>query len=138
MSALMSLMIDLFLKPQKENKKEGGRMVGLILILMGVGSGIFFLFEALVPLIGYLESGTAISFLLIFTGSLLLFLNRKKVRSSPEVPLPHIQDIFKDIDLEGAFKNNAIKMTLLALGAGVVLSQLINIKNLPNIHKLFK
>lgn len=138
MSAVRSIICDLFLKPQEESKDGCWRILGITCLFVGAGIGIFFLFETLVPLIGYIESGASVSALIMLMGSVLLLLNRKKKLTSQPPSLPHIQDIFKNIDLENELKNNAGKVMLLAFGVGLILSQLTNIKKLSEVYKYFK
>jgi cytochrome c biogenesis protein CcdA len=138
MSTAMGILYDLFLKPQKESQEVYWRILGLTFLMVGIGLGSFFLFETLVPLIGYVESGASISVLLILMGSSLLLLNRKK-QLVPQVPsLPPIQDVFKGIDMENELKNHAGKIMLLAFGIGFTLSQLTNVKKLSEFYKLIK
>lgn len=135
----MSLIVDLFFKPQKEGKEEyWWRAIGYICLLLGVGIGIFFLFETLIPLMGYVESGASISALLVLMGSTLLLLYRRKPPVSQTISLSHIQDIFKGLNMESELKNNAVKVVLLAFGMGIALSQLTNVKKVSEFYKALK
>ncbi|MBY0292846.1 MAG: hypothetical protein K2W92_06125 [Alphaproteobacteria bacterium] len=128
MTKLLIIFLNLFLKPQNLISSGIQKLFASMLIISGGGIGLFFLFEALVPFIGYIESGASVSALLIIGGSLLLYLNKKKKARPQEDILRNAQDIVKCIDIDAAIKSNVIKILLISLGTGIILSQLKNIK----------
>ena len=68
------------------------------------------------------------SALFIIGGSLLLYLNKKKVSRPQEDILQQAQDIVKCIDTDKVKKSNIVKILLVTLGTGIILSQLKNTK----------
>lgn len=113
-------------------------ILGCIFLLIGGLGGVFFLFQALIPLLGYLEGGAIACFVLIVFGSVLLFINKKRNTSPPEEIIQKALASFKDFHMEKLLKNNALPISLIALVLGVVLSQVKNIKSLPEIYKHLK
>jgi hypothetical protein len=138
MRNLLSFMLDLFLRSQNTEKIEIWRILSFVFLMGGGGCGLFFLFEALIPVMGYVESGVSISALLLLAGGLLLFFNRQKTNVSSKTSLSQVQDIFKSLNLESELKNNAGKMILLSFGIGIALSQFPRIKKLTDFYNLLK
>ncbi|MBY0293260.1 MAG: hypothetical protein K2W92_08255 [Alphaproteobacteria bacterium] len=138
MRTLINLILDHFLRSQNIEKIEMWRILSFVLLMAGGGSGLFFLFEALIPIMGYVESGISISVLLLLVGGLLLFLNRQKTFASSKPSLSQIQDVFKNLNLESELQNNAGKIMLLSFGIGIALSQYPRIKKFADLYKLLK
>ena len=128
MTKLLTIFLNCFFKPQQLIASGMQKIFAIGLLLFGGGIGLFFLFEALVPLIGYIESGASMSALFIIGGSLLLYLNKKKTSRPQEDILRQAQDIVKCIDIDKVTKSNIVKILLVALGTGIILSQLKNTK----------
>jgi len=110
-------------------------ILGCIFLLIGGLGGVFFLFQALILLLGYLEGGAIACCILIVFGSILLFINKKRNTSPPEEIIQKALASFKDFHMEKLLKNNALPISLISLVLGVVLSQ---VKNLPEIYKNLK
>lgn len=100
--------------------------------------GIFFLFQALIPFIGYLESGMIVSAVAVLIGLVLFLISPKKRESPPEEMAEKALRCFKGLEIEKVVKNNALTLSLLSLGVGIGLSQLKNIKKLTQVYKIFK
>lgn len=56
----------------------------------------------------------------------------------PEVASQKISNVIKDFDIEKILKENAVPLSLLSLGVGIILSQIKNPKNLSEIYKIIK
>ena len=137
MRTLINLILDQFLRSQNPEKIVMCRILSFVLLIGGGGLGLFFLFEALVPVMGYVESGASVSALLLLAGGLLFFLKRKKnITSTPS--LPQIQDLFSNINIESELKNNAVKIALFSFGIGLALTQLPKIKKFSEFYRLLK
>lgn len=74
-NSIKNILLELFLNPHDINNGERWRFLGFAFFRIGVGLGALFLFTKVTPLAERLELG--ISTLLLFVGSLLLFLNRR-------------------------------------------------------------
>lgn len=115
----------------------GIKILGYCFLLLGGGTGAFFLFQALSPIVGYLESGGIISSLFIIFGIFLLW--REKSKSTPqEEAIQKIGTFFKELNIEKILKEHAIVISLLSVGAGIILSRIKNVKNISEICKKLK
>lgn len=116
------------------------KVLGGIFVTLGGLGGVYFLFQALAPLVGYAESGGIGCCLLVGAGIIFLTLDQKsrqKVSLPEEITYKALQS-FKDFDLEKSLKNNAIPISLLSLVVGIALSQMKHVKELAEIYKLSK
>jgi preprotein translocase subunit SecG len=131
---ILELIMSYFLKPQGGGCISMARIAGYLFLLVGGGIGLFFLFQALVPLIGYLESGALISAVLVGIGVIFLIFAHKK---KPTRPLDNIlgeaQNVFKSVNAEKMLKNNVHKVLLFSFLGGLVLSQLKDAKALAQL-----
>lgn len=129
--AILELIVSYFLKPQGGICIAMTRIAGYLFLLCGGGFGLYFLFQALIPLIGFVASGACISALLMAVGGTFLFYARKK---KPSRPLDNVfegaQDLIKNVDIEEILKNNIHKVILFSFLGGLALSQIKNVKKL--------
>jgi len=136
--AWLMFILNLLSKPHESASFLASKFVGIFLLLLAGGCGLFFLFQGLAPRIGYLESGAVITALLAIGGCLLLFLCPKKKTHPLDEGIRHAQDMFNHLDLEHLLKNNSGKMLLFSFGIGLMLSQIKDIKKLSDVIKLLK
>ncbi len=132
------MILDLLLHSQQERPFLVSKILGVFFLMLGGVTGIFFLFQALNPLLGYLESGIIVCALLTVFGGGLLFIGPRKKVSPQEEMTEKAVSFFKDLKVEKMLQDNALIISLLALGGGLILSQLKNVKHLPEINKFFK
>lgn len=129
-------VLDLFFRTPQTNFTP--KVLGSLFLILGVGVGMFFLFQMLVPIIGYNESGAIISVGLIFLGLSLLLGEKFKTQKSKEEIEHDPLSAFNKIDIEKLFKDNALPISLLSLIGGIILSQVTPHKHIPNIIKMLK
>ncbi len=128
--SILLLLIDLFLKPEAPKTSFNERFLGYGLLLIATGVGLYFLFQALIPTIGYLESGAAVCLILAALGSFLLLHSRDKKTIKP---VEQILDTAKsaynsvDVDLESFLKKNTTSIILYSCLAGFTLYQIVNL-----------
>jgi hypothetical protein len=81
---LLTYFLDLFLK---EKQMNSSRIIvsaaGCLLLLIGIGMGFFFVFQYMVPIWGYLESGAFLCIASLLGGILLLLISRPKQQDNP-------------------------------------------------------
>lgn len=123
------------LASRSRNTSLGGRIVGYVFLSIAILGGTFFLFQGIVPLLGYLESGAIVCSLLGGIGGFLLFMTRKKKPLQQEDLSHQALSFFKDLHIEKMLKDNAAPIALLSLGVGFALSQLNNPHRLLEIYK---
>jgi len=123
------------LASRSRNTSLGGRIVGYVFLSIAILGGTFFLFQGIVPLLGYLESGAIVCSLLGVVGGLLIFMTRKKKPLQQEDLSHQALSFFKDLHIEKMLKDNAVPIALLSLGVGFALSQLNNPHRLLEIYK---
>ena len=123
------------LASRSPNTSLGGRIVGYVFLSIAILGGTFFLFQGIVPLLGYLESGAIVCSLLGVIGGLLIFMTRKKKPLQQEDLSHQALSFFKDLHIEKMLKDNAVSIALLSLGVGFALSQLNNPNKLLEIYK---
>ena len=123
------------LASRSPNTSLGGRIVGYVFLSIAILGGTFFLFQGIVPLLGYLESGAIVCSLLGVVGGLLIFMTRKKKPLQQEGLSHQALSFFKDLHIEKMLKDNAVPIALLSLGVGFALSQLNNPHRLLEIYK---
>ena len=131
-------ILDLLLKTQESKPVVDTKMVGcFFLMLSGVG-GTYFLFQALTPLVGHLESGGIACGFLVFLGLCFLLIEKKKKLSLQEEASNKILNFLKDFDIEKILKDNVLPLSLFSLGAGFILSQIKDPKKFLGIYKMLK
>lgn len=124
MMSLFLFIADLLLKPREVKRFLFGRILGCFLVLLGGGLGVYFIFQAIVPLIGYSESGALLCAFLIVVGLLLIFLNRRKQIRPIDDITGRAHEIFENMNTGNLLKNNIHKILLFSFVAGLLLSQL--------------
>jgi|GEM_PF-2592563 len=128
--SILLLLLDIFLKPEAPKFSLNGRLLGYALILMAGAIGLYFLFQGLVPVVGYIESGALVSVILAAVGYLfLLFSNEKKKAQPLDKFFKKSNEHFKDrgSDLERIFKENAPTIILYSCLAGLTIYQIITL-----------
>ena len=81
---ILETLVSFLLKPKVCNAFSVKRICGYFFLALGGGIGFWFLFQSLIPLIGYLESGALMSALFLSIGGGLLLWGRRK---KPKCPL---------------------------------------------------
>jgi hypothetical protein len=130
------MLYDLWMSRERESSLAKN-VLGYCFLSIGILGGAYFLFQSLVPLLGYIESGAAICTILAFIGGTLLFMTRKKKSSSAEGLSQQTLSVLKDLDVEKILKEHALSLPLISFGVGVVLSQLNNPRKLLDLYKTF-
>ncbi len=121
----------------KRREALGTKVLGYGFLSAAALGGTYFLFQELVPLLGYAESGTLVSLLLGLIGGSLLFMARER-QPLPQADLPHqALSFFRGLDVESTLKENAVPLALTALVAGLALSQVNKASKLLDICKIF-
>ncbi|MBY0500524.1 MAG: hypothetical protein K2P93_00795 [Alphaproteobacteria bacterium] len=133
MNTTLRLLLDCFLNPTPVSPRKILKVLGGVVMVIGLGIGIFFLFEALIPLIGYVESGITISILLMLIGSFLFFINKKHEPSPRTDIVQHSHKILKNMNVAELITNSPLKIIAFAFGVGVILSQVKNIKDIKEV-----
>ena len=131
-------ILDLLFNSRESSPVLVSKILGCFFLMLAGLIGMFFLFQALVPLVGYLESGIIMCGVLGVLGTGFLLMGQKKKASPQEELAEKALNFFKDFNLEKLLKNNAIAVSLLSFGIGIVLSRFKNIKNLSGIYKMLK
>ncbi len=131
-------VVDLLLSSRKPDSFFVGRAIGYLFLVLAMIGGMFFLFQRLVPLIGYIESGMVVCGMLGGIGGILLFLNRSKTTLPEEDFSEKAVRFFKDLDMERILKNNAFMISLLSFGVGIALSQFKDPRKLSEFYKMLK
>ena len=129
-------LLDLFFRTPQANPTP--KVLGSFFLILGVVVGMFFLFQMLVPIIGYNESGAIVCVGLIVLGGGLLLGEKCKTQKPKEEAEHNPLDAFNSIDIEKLLKENALPISLLSLIGGIILSQINPSKYLPNIIKMLK
>lgn len=137
MSWLLTIVSFLF-KPQESTPFLVTQILGYIFIIVGGAVGIFFLFQFLVPLIGYLESGAVLSLLLMGGGVLMLFLSPKKQSRPIDPMIGEVQEIFRKTNIQTMLKENGPKIIIFSFITGIILSQLKGQKSFSDLKNLCK
>lgn len=131
-------ILDLLLKSRESRPVLVSKILGCFFLILAGLIGVFFLFQALIPIVGYLESGILTCGFLGVLGTGFLFMSPKKKASPHEELAEKSLKFFKDFNLEKVLKNNALAVSLLSFGIGILLSQFKNIKSLSGIDKMLK
>lgn len=133
---ILETVMSLLLKPKVSSIFSIKRMTGCFFLALGGGIGFWFLFQFLVPLIGYLQSGALMSAFFLGIGCFLLFWERRKKATCPiAMILGEAQEIFKGVNMEKMLKNNVYKVILVSFIGGIVLSQVKNGKVLEGLKE---
>ncbi|MBS0271834.1 MAG: hypothetical protein JSR85_04225 [Proteobacteria bacterium] len=125
---------DLLFKTREATSALGSKILGYFFLLLATAGGGFFLFQILVPLIGYLESGITVSATFAILGAGLLFFSQEKTSPQEEAAQKAI-NFLNNFDLEKTLKDNALMISLLSFGVGIGLSQLKNATLISEAYK---
>ncbi len=121
---ILQTIVTYLLKPQGRSYYFITQILGYLLLCVGGIIGLYFLFQALIPVIGYIGSGTAMSVLLMGAGVIVLIMGKRKKYSRPiDTIFGEAQSMTKKIDLENILKNNAHQILLFSFLGGLILSQ---------------
>jgi hypothetical protein len=142
---IVKFMLDYFLKPQTPQAFALGWFLGVFLLVVAAGFSLFFLFEGLVPIIGYLQTGGLLCVALIVAGFIFIYSSRPKKRTDPINHLVnqagHLVNqaghMLKhvDMDINKALGAHAPKILVFSFVAGLVLSLLTPIEKRPPSKK---
>lgn len=127
---LLTYFLDLFLKEKQMNSSRIiVRAAGCLLLLIGIGMGFFFVFQYMVPIWGYLESGAFLCIASLLGGILLLLISRPKQRDNPVSKLVDTTtDSLKNLHIEEMMTPHMSKIIPFALLGGFLLSQLSHLQ----------
>jgi hypothetical protein len=127
---LLTYFLDLFLK---EKQMNSSRIIvsaaGCLLLLIGIGMGFFFVFQYMVPIWGYLESGAFLCIASLLGGILLLLISRPKQQDNPVSKLVDTTtDSLKNLHIEEMMTPRLSKIIPFVLLGGFLLSQLSHLQ----------
>jgi len=127
---LLTYFLDLFLK---EKQMNSSRIIvsaaGSLLLLIGIGMGFFFVFQYMVPIWGYLESGAFLCIASLLGGILLLLISRPKQQDNPVRKLVDTTtDSLKNLHIEEMMTPRLSKIIPFVLLGGFLLSQLSHLQ----------
>lgn len=131
-------ILRLFLSLQGKSPSLPHKILGCVFLFSSGLGATFFLFQALAPIIGYLESGALACTSLGVLGGSLLFIDKKQQTSIPEEAVSKITSFLKEFNIENTLKNNVVPVSLVFLGVGFALSQMKNIKRLSDVYKILR
>ncbi|OJW49149.1 MAG: hypothetical protein BGO67_11355 [Alphaproteobacteria bacterium 41-28] len=116
-------LISFLLKPKESMALVVLRMLGYLFLGVAIIIGLYFLFEFLVPILGYIQSG--VIFVLFFAGlgCLLIFISRRKQSRPIDDVIEKAEQIIKDIDVDAFIAKNSYKIILFSFVSGLVLSE---------------
>lgn len=123
---LLTYFLDLFLKEKQMNSSRIiVRAAGCLLLLIGIGMGFFFVFQYMVPIWGYLESGAFLCIVSLLGGILLLLISRPKQQDNPVSKLVETTtDSLKNLHIQEMMTPQLSKIIPFVLLGGFLLSQL--------------
>lgn len=102
--------------------------LGIVFLSLGSILGGYFIFNLLVPQLGYTETGLIFSALFIAIGAGLLLFKPKK----ESVPVPQMltdaKNALEEIDMQQIFQKHSGKIIMGTIVGGMVLSQLLSPK----------
>lgn len=128
MIAVALNFLDMFLKP-KNTPFPWVCALGILLMLLGAGFGLYFGFERLAPSLGYFEAGMLFSGALVFLGGILMLATRPKKQTPVfNKALDTIKEKADDFHLKEVFANNKEAILAASVIAGVLLSFLPHIR----------
>lgn len=114
-------MLDLFLKA-KEQSFSWLCALGSLLILGGMGFGLYFGFHYLVPLLGHFEAGMLLSgFLIVLGGILMLAMRRKKPEPLLHKGLDTLKHKADDLHLKEIYDNHKEVILAASFLVGILL-----------------
>ena len=127
---LLTYFLDLFLK---EKQMNSSRIIvsaaGCLLLLIGIGMGFFFVFQYMVPIWGYLESGAFLCIASLLGGILLLLISRPKQQDNPVSKLVDTTtDSLKNLHIEEMMTPRLSKIIPFVLLGGFLVSQLSHLQ----------
>lgn len=133
-------LVNFLLKPKRCVCLMVIRILGYILLGVAVILGLYFLFEFLVPIIGYIQSGVLFTLFFAVIGLLLIFLSRRKKSRPIDNVLEGAEEIIKGLDIDTFITENNYKIILFSFVGGLVLSGLKGCKKgtLNNLCDLLK
>lgn len=131
-------MCDLLFHSRETKPSLLSKLLGCFFLMLGGGGGAYFLFQALIPHLGYLESGGLICGTMVLLGMCFLFIGKSKKPSPAEEVSQKISNVIKGFDMEKVLKENAVTLSLFSLGVGLILSQVKDPKKFAEIYNIFK
>ena len=131
-------ILDLLLKSQESKPTLVFKMVGYFFLMLSGLVGTYFLFQALTPQVGYLESGGIACGILAILGIFFLLIEKKSKASLQEEASRKALNFVKDFDIEKVLKDNALTLALFSLGVGIILSQVKDPRKFIGLYKMFK
>ena len=136
MMALFTMILDFLLKPQECKFLWITRIFGYVLIVLAAIFGLYFLFEFLVPVIGYIESGALLTLVLAGGGCFLIYFSRRKKSRPLDDLVGTAKEVFGDLDIDKLIKKNSGTIIFISFVSGLALSQLKDLK-MDALNKLF-
>ena len=133
---LVPIILNYFLKPQECRPLLVTKILGFLLLMIAAVTGLYFLFQFLVPLIGYIESGAVLTLILATGGSVLLSLNTRKKPHSHHDVIISAKEILKELQVDQFIKQNSYKIILVSFVTGLVFSQFKDVK-IESLNKLY-
>lgn len=125
-SMLFPYVIEYFMQGRRSSSSLLYKITGSLLIIIGGVIGSYSLFNYMVPIIGFNESGIAIFFILTCIGIVLLSISGKKKNPEPGQEVLKLLHNFQDqINLPGFLKENGKKVLVFSVIGGILLSQLM-------------
>lgn len=102
--------------------------LGGVMVASGIGMGTYFLFQFLIPFVGYVESGLVISGFFVLMGGVFLCLKARQKTTSTQEMLLTAKDTLENINIPLSFEKHAGKLVVGAICAGFILAQLMGNK----------
>ncbi|HUX79995.1 MAG TPA: hypothetical protein VMW10_09675 [Alphaproteobacteria bacterium] len=96
--------------------------MGYLLLGIAVILGLYFLFELLVPILGFIESGVLFTLFFAILGLLLIFVSRRKQSRPVDDAMEKASEAIKSLELD--IQKNGYKIIIFSFVTGLVLSQL--------------
>jgi hypothetical protein len=133
-------LINFLLKPKESVALLVVRIVGYLLLGVAIIMGLYFLFEYLVPILGYIQSGVIFILFFAVLGCLLISLSRRKQSRPIDEIRKQAEQIMKDIDVDAFIVQNSHKIILFSFVSGLILSGLKGSKkgSLKNLTEFLK
>lgn len=104
------------------------RSLGGVMLACGTGIGAYFLFQLLIPIVGYIESGLVISGIFLVIGTALLYFKPRKKADPAKEALLTAKNTIENINIPLQLEKHAGKLVAGAICAGFILSHLIGNK----------
>lgn len=133
-------LINFLLKPKESIGLLVIRMLGYLFLAAAVIIGLYFLFEFLVPIVGYIQSGVIFVLFFAVLGCLLISLSRRKPQRPIDDMMEKAEEIIKGIDVDTFVAKNSYRIILFSFVGGLVLSEFKGCKKgtLNNLCDLLK